>query len=152
MRQVISQTVRPVLAYAAAALVVLAVAWQVVDLAVPDQRTANVEISEYGTRDLEGVNTIAVNPELEVLTLEFVVPVLDENRNKTRQGRAWVYVGDHSHPHTVFDYTPNRNRDGPLTFLESFTGYLQADAYSGYDALYTTGRVVEVACWAPTSG
>ena len=27
-------------------------------------------------------------------------------------------------------------------------GYLQADAYAGYDALYATGRVVEVACWA----
>jgi len=85
-----------------------------------------------------------------VHTDDTVVPVQDENRNKTRQGRAWVYVGDHNHPHTVFDFTPNRSRDGPLTFLESFTGYLQADAYSGYDALYTTGRVVEVACWAHT--
>ncbi|MBI2526129.1 MAG: IS66 family transposase, partial [Candidatus Rokubacteria bacterium] len=27
-------------------------------------------------------------------------------------------------------------------------GYLQADAYAGYDALYATGRVIEVACWA----
>jgi transposase len=85
-----------------------------------------------------------------VHTDDTVVPVQDKTRTKTRQGRAWVYVGDHNHPHTVFDYTPNRSRDGPLTFLESFTGYLQADAYSGYDALYTTGRVVEVACWAHT--
>ena len=85
-----------------------------------------------------------------VHTDDTVVPVQDKTRTKTRQGRAWVYVGDHHHPHTVFDYTPNRSRDGPLTFLESFTGYLQADAYSGYDALYTTGRVVEVACWAHT--
>jgi len=85
-----------------------------------------------------------------VHTDDTVVPVQDKTRAKTRQGRAWVYVGDHRHAHTVFDYTPNRSRDGPLTFLESFTGYLQADAYSGYDALYTTGRVVEVACWAHT--
>jgi len=85
-----------------------------------------------------------------VHTDDTVVPVQDKTRTKTRQGRAWVYVGDQHHPHTVFDYTPNRSRDGPLTFLESFTGYLQADAYSGYDALYTTGRVVEVACWAHT--
>ena len=85
-----------------------------------------------------------------VHTDDTVVPVQDKTRTKTRQGRAWVYVGAHNHPHTVFDFTPNRSRDGPLTFLESFTGYLQADAYSGYDALYTTGRVVEVACWAHT--
>ena len=85
-----------------------------------------------------------------VHTDDTVVPVQDKTRTKTRQGRAWVYVGDNDHPCTVFDFTPNRSRDGPMTFLESFTGYLQADAYSGYDALYTTGRVVEVACWAHT--
>jgi hypothetical protein len=32
--------------------------------------------------------------------------------------------------------------------LATFTGYLQADAYTGYDALYRTGRIVEVVCWA----
>ena len=85
-----------------------------------------------------------------VHTDDTVLPVQDETRNKTRQGRAWVYVGDPDHPYTVFDFTPTRSRDGPLTFLEPFTGFLQADAYSGYDALYATGRVVEVACWAHT--
>lgn len=85
-----------------------------------------------------------------VHTDDTVVPVQDKTRTKTRQGRAWVYVGDHDHPYTVFDFTPTRSRDGPMAFLESFTGFLQADAYSGYDALYATGRVVEVACWAHT--
>lgn len=27
-------------------------------------------------------------------------------------------------------------------------GKLQADAYRGYDALYATGRVLEIGCWA----
>ena len=27
-------------------------------------------------------------------------------------------------------------------------GRLQADGYAGYDRLYATGRVIEVACWA----
>ena len=31
--------------------------------------------------------------------------------------------------------------------LKDFRGHLQADAYAGYDDLYRTGRVVEVACW-----
>lgn len=35
---------------------------------------------------------------------------------------------------------------------DSFTGILQADAYSGYDALYTAGRkpgpILKAACWA----
>jgi hypothetical protein len=59
-----------------------------------------------------------------------------------------VYVGD-GHPATiVYDYTPTRSRGGPVAFLGDFRGYLQADAYAGYDALYATGRVVEVGCWA----
>jgi transposase len=76
------------------------------------------------------------------------VPVQDKDRNKTRPGRVWVYVGDKDHPFTVFDYTPSRSRDGPVAFLDGFQGYLQADAFSGYDAIYAGGKVIEVACWA----
>jgi hypothetical protein len=57
-------------------------------------------------------------------------------------------VGDKDHPFTVFDYTPSRSRDGPVAFLDGFEGYLQADAFSGYDAIYAGGKVTEVACWA----
>ena len=69
-------------------------------------------------------------------------------RGRTRQGRLWVYLGDRDHPYTVFDYTPNRTRDGPATFLADYKGYLQADAFSGYDGIYAGGDVIEVACWA----
>jgi transposase len=76
------------------------------------------------------------------------VPVQDHDRRQTRAGRLWVYVGDASPPDIVYDYTPTRGRAGPLAMLGNFHGYLQADAYAGYDALYATGRVVEVGCWA----
>ena len=78
------------------------------------------------------------------------VPVLDETRDTTRQGRMWVYLGDCAHPYTVFDYTPSHSRDGPTRFLADYAGYLQADAYGGYDGIYvgSAGRIVEVACWA----
>jgi transposase len=50
----------------------------------------------------------------------------------------------------VYDYTPNRSRDGPEVFLQEFRGFLQADAYSGYDHFYEDSQrgIVEVACWA----
>jgi len=32
--------------------------------------------------------------------------------------------------------------------LSSFTGSLQADAYAGFDPLYESGKIQEVACWA----
>jgi hypothetical protein len=78
------------------------------------------------------------------------VPVLDPELGRTRTGRIWTYVGDGEHPYTVYDYTPSRSRDGPEAFLEEFRGFLQADAYSGYDQLYQDPKreVIEVACWA----
>jgi hypothetical protein len=79
------------------------------------------------------------------------VDVLDRNRSQTRTGRFWVYLGDAEHPHTVFAYTPSRSRDGPMQFLTGWSGYLQADAFGGYDGIYAGqagGRVTEVACWA----
>lgn len=78
-----------------------------------------------------------------------VVPVLEEKRGETKQGRLWVYVGDAEHPVVVFDYTADRKRDGPASFLRDFEGrFFQADAYAGYDAIFSSGIVVEVACWA----
>jgi transposase len=80
------------------------------------------------------------------------VGVLDPALPRTRLGRIWTYVGDDRHPYTVYDYTPNRSRDGPQAFMEKFSGFLQADAYSGYDGLYEDPEreVIEVACWAHT--
>ena len=78
------------------------------------------------------------------------VAVLDPTLPRTKTGRLWTYVGDRAHPYTVYDYTPTRSRAGPDRFLQPFNGYLQADAYAGYDALYRdpARAVTEVACWA----
>ena len=91
-----------------------------------------------------------------VQTDDTPVPVLDPALPRTRTGRIWTYVGDAQHPYTIYDYTADRSRKGPDEFLKPFRGFLQADAYSGYDAIYQDPArgVVEVACWAhyPDSG
>lgn len=81
-------------------------------------------------------------------TDDTVLPVQDKTRDRTRQGRIWVYVGDREHPYTVFDFTPNHKRDGPQQFLTGFAGFLQADAFAGYDGIYLSskGKIIEVAC------
>lgn len=76
------------------------------------------------------------------------VQVQEKGRGKTRTGRLWVYRGDEAHRYAVFEYTANRRRDGPAAFLKDYKGYLQADAYGGYDGLYAGNEIVEVACWA----
>jgi transposase len=81
-----------------------------------------------------------------VQTDDTPVTVLDD-QGGTHKGRLWVYLGDRGHPHIVYDYTPTREGSGPTRFLNGFRGYLQADAYSGYDALYASGSVIEVGCW-----
>lgn len=81
-------------------------------------------------------------------TDETRVPVQDENlKGKCKSGRIWTYIGDRDHPYIVYHYTPDRSRAGPSQWLDAFKGYLQADAYGGYDGIYATG-VKEVACWA----
>jgi transposase len=64
------------------------------------------------------------------------VKVLDPKLPFARIGRIWPYVGDAHHPVIVYDYTPTRGRAGPAKFLEGYKGYLQADAYSVYDAFF----------------
>ncbi|MGB9075588.1 MAG: hypothetical protein WCC26_02020 [Terracidiphilus sp.] len=39
-----------------------------------------------------------------------------------------LYIGDHDHPYTVFDFTLNRGRDGPKYFLRDYNQVLLADA------------------------
>ncbi|MCP5116139.1 MAG: IS66 family transposase, partial [bacterium] len=85
-----------------------------------------------------------------VQTDDTPVNVLDPELPRTRTGRIWTYIGDDDHPYTVYDYTPNRSRAGPDAFLKQFSGFLQADAYSGYDEFFNDPDrgMTEVACWA----
>ena len=82
------------------------------------------------------------------------VPMLDPGRGKTATGRLWAYAVDDrgsgatSPPLVWYEFTTDRTGAHPQRQLASFTGYLQADGYAGYDKLYDTNRVTEVACWA----
>jgi transposase len=100
-----------------------------------------VPIYEYMKRGL------LVSPVL--WTDDTPVRVLDRKHPEgCRQGRLWVYLGDEDHAYNLFDYSPNRKAEYPQTFLKGYKGHLHADAYAGYDALYETGDVLEVGCWA----
>ncbi|MBD3251927.1 IS66 family transposase [Candidatus Uhrbacteria bacterium] len=85
-------------------------------------------------------------------TDDTTVKVRDETLDKkTRTGRLWVYRGDDEHPYVVYDYTPTRERAGPEAFLRDYQeGFLQADAYAGYDRIYKDEKrnVQELLCWA----
>ena len=83
-----------------------------------------------------------------IATDDTPVPVQDHAGKGSKTGRLWAYLGDRDNPFVVYDYTPDRSRNGPERFLKEYTsGYLQSDAYAGYDGLHRRG-LVEVGCWA----
>jgi transposase len=84
------------------------------------------------------------------------VPVLA--KGKTITGRVWVYVrddrpfGGQDPPAAVFHYSRDRGADHPDHHLSGYAGLLQADAYTGFNRLYTPDRwpgpLIEAACWS----
>jgi transposase len=84
------------------------------------------------------------------------VPVLA--KMKTRTGRLWVYLrddrpfGGQGPPAALYDYSPTRHGEHPRRVLTAWSGVMQADAFSGYSALYAADRkpapVTEAACWS----
>jgi transposase len=74
------------------------------------------------------------------------VTLRDSERKLKATARLWIYWGDFQYPFNVFDFTMSRSRDGPSQFLEGYRGFLQADAFGGYDGICAGGRVIEVGC------
>ena len=105
---------------------------------------------------LVGLMAARVKRSRVVHTDDTTVPIQSPGAKQCRKGRIWCYLGDEANPYIVYDYTSSRKRDGPARWLAGFAGYLQADAYGGYDGIYhaqgaasnATQGVVEVACWA----
>jgi transposase len=76
--------------------------------------------------------------------------VLDpKSPDNIERGTIWCYVGDEKD--VVFDYTPTgAGESGPWSYLAGRSGYIQADAASVFDRLYTgqAASAIEVGCWA----
>jgi transposase len=82
------------------------------------------------------------------------------NGDGSQTGHFWVYLrddrssGDMSPPAVIYRFSPNRSGTHPAEHLAGYRGYLQADGFAGYNALYRDPRtkaprdIVEVGCWA----
>lgn len=78
-------------------------------------------------------------------TDDTIVPLA--KKGGTRQARAWVYV-DPQQQLAAYDFSETRAGEHPQAWLKDWQGYLVADAYAGYDALFANPAIREVACWA----
>jgi transposase len=124
-----------------------------------------IEISRSTLADWVGATSALLSPLVETIRAHVVsasklhtddtpVPVLQPGRGTTKLGRLWTYVrddrnsGDTAPAAVWFRYSPDRKGLHPQGHLKNFTGFLQADAYAGYESLYGSGKIKEVACWA----
>lgn len=109
-------------------------------------------VADVGTRVEPLVERLAVRVRAAyiVRTDATGLKVLDpRSPDHVEMGSIWAYVGD---DHDVlFRYTPTgEGATGPWTFLAGRTGYVQADAATVFDRLFTgqAAQAVEVGCLA----
>jgi transposase len=90
------------------------------------------------------------------------IAVLAPGLGRTRTGRIWTYVVDERSwtgsraPAAYYRFSPDRKGERPRDHLANFQGVIQADAFSGYNALYrlpgppgtNAPRIMHAACWA----
>jgi len=81
---------------------------------------------------------------------ETPVQVLKEpGRSNTSKSYMWVFRGGPpERPALIYQYHPTRSGQVPSEFLKEYKGYIQTDAYNGYDALGRRPDIRHAGCWA----
>jgi len=81
---------------------------------------------------------------------ETPVLVLNEpGRSNTTKSYMWVFCGgDPEHRAVVYQYHPTRSGQVPLAFLGDYRGYVQSDAFAGYEHIARKEGIVHLGCWA----
>ena len=76
-------------------------------------------------------------------------PVLElGGPGRTLKGYLWAGIGDANHPYDCFFYTSDRRSIRAETLLQSFQGYLTADAYVAYERIgQLWPSVFKASCW-----
>ena len=82
------------------------------------------------------------------------VKLLAPGSGKTKTARLWAYVRDErpwageAHPAAWYQFSVDRKGVRPREHLANYKGFMHADGYAGFNDLYRTGKVTEVACMA----
>lgn len=125
-----------------------------------------IDLSVSTLADQVGAATVAFAPLHELIARHVMaaerlhaddtaVPILA--KGKTDTGRIWTYVRDDrpfcssDPPAALYFASRDRRREHPDAHLAAWRGFLQADAYGGYNKLYDPARpggpVTSALCW-----
>jgi transposase len=113
----------------------------------------------WWVRPLAALIGSTVMAQTVIWTDDTPIRTLAPGTGKTRLSRFWCYAVDprpykgSGHPAVFYRYSADRKGERPRGHLEDFSGYLQADAFAGYAALYRADgnnppRITHVACMA----
>lgn len=80
---------------------------------------------------------------------ETTVQVLNEiGRDNQAKSYMWVYRGGCDKPSIVYEYQETRGGYHAQQFLAEFKGYLQSDAFSGYNWALNDNNIISIGCHA----
>jgi len=76
--------------------------------------------------------------------------VLNEpGRRNTSKSYMWVFKGGiENRPTLLYQYHRTRSGKAALNFLGDYQGYVQSDAFSGYECLAEKKGIIQLGCWA----
>jgi transposase len=76
--------------------------------------------------------------------------VLNEpGRRNTSKSYMWVFKGGiENRPTLLYQYHRTRSGEAALNFLGDYQGYVQSDAFSGYECLAEKKGIIQLGCWA----
>jgi len=93
-------------------------------------------------------NEIRSGPVINLDESTFQV-LKEPDRSNTTKSYMWVFCGgDPEHRALVYHYSPTRSGEVAMEFLADYKGYVQSDAFSGYDRLSRKDGIVHLGCWA----
>ncbi len=78
----------------------------------------------------------------------------EQNKGKTQTARVWAYVRDErpwsggAPPASWYRFSIDRKGKHPESHLKAYQGWVHADGYSGFNALFAPQKAREVACLA----
>ena len=82
------------------------------------------------------------------------VKMLAPGTGKTQTARLWAYVrderpwGGETPPAAWYQFSPDRKGQHPKDHLKRYQGWMHADGYAGFEHIYRSGDIQEVACMA----
>lgn len=81
---------------------------------------------------------------------ETPVTMRQEGGKGTLTGYAWEWRSLRAieTPKVLLEFKTSRGRDGPIRFLEDWSGTLITDGYSGFDEVTRRNGIVRAGCWA----